>query len=127
MVRKNYSTDAKWESIIGYSRAVRIGNIIEVSGTVAINDGQVIGLGDPYLQTKQILGLIQKSLQELNASLTDVIRTRIYVTDAAFWPEVGKAHFEFFKDIMPATSMVEVSALISNEYLVEIEASAVVA
>jgi enamine deaminase RidA (YjgF/YER057c/UK114 family) len=125
-VRKNISSDAKWENIAGYSRAVRVGNVIEVSGTVASDGESVIGENDMYLQTKFILKKIESVLNEANASLRDVVRTRIYVTDISKWQEVAKAHFEVFKDIKPVTSMIEVSALISPEYLVEVEATAIV-
>jgi len=126
MIRTNYSTGAKWEDIVGYSRAVRIGNIIEVTGTVAVDDnGQVVGPHDPYLQTKFIIQKIQKVLNEAGATLEDVIRTRMFVTDITRWEEYGKAHGEFFKEIRPCTSMVEVKGLIAPEYLVEIEASAI--
>src|SRR5687768_1940950 len=126
MIRTNYSTGAKWEDIVGYSRAVRIGNIIEVTGTVAVDDnGQVVGAHDPYLQTKFIIQKIQKVLNEAGATLEDVIRTRMFVTDISRWQEYGKAHGEFFKEIRPCTSMVEVKGLIAPEYLVEIEASAI--
>jgi enamine deaminase RidA (YjgF/YER057c/UK114 family) len=124
-MRKNISTGAKWEDIVGYSRAVRIGNTMEVSGTVAVNDEGVVGAGDYYLQAKFILEKVGKVLQQEGFSLNDVVRTRIYVTDISRWQEVGKAHGEVFRDIKPATSMVEVSALIAPEYLVEIEVTAV--
>jgi enamine deaminase RidA (YjgF/YER057c/UK114 family) len=124
-MRKNISTGAKWEDIVGYSRAVRIGNTMEVSGTVAVNDEGVVGAGDYYLQAKFILEKVGKVLQQEGFSLNDVVRTRIYVTDISRWQEVGKAHGEVFRDIKPATSMVEVSALIAPEYVVEIEVTAV--
>lgn len=112
---------------MGYSRAVRVGNVIEIAGTVAVEDGQVVGLNDPYAQTVCILNKIQGVLQETGASLSDVVRTRMFVTDISQWEEVGRAHGEFFKDIRPVTSMIEVSALISKDYLVEIEVTAIVA
>jgi enamine deaminase RidA (YjgF/YER057c/UK114 family) len=125
-MRQNYSTGAPWESKVGYSRAVRIGNLIEVSGTVSVKDGKPFGLNDPYTQTRRIFEIIGHSLAQFGASFEDVIRTRIFVTDIkAQWEEVGKAHGEIFGSIQPATSMIEVSALISPEYLVEIEVTAI--
>ena len=124
--RINISTGAKWEDHVGYSRAVRIGNQIEVSGSVAVREGLVVGENNPYEQTRCIIQIIEEVLTELGSGLEDVIRTRIYVTDISRWEEVGRAHGEFFSSIKPATSMVEVSALISPEYLVEIEATALV-
>ena len=123
-MRKNISSGSPWERV-GYSRAVRIGNTIEVSGTVALIDDQVFGKGDPYQQTKCILGIIESALSEAGASVNDVIRTRIYVRDISQWEEVGRAHGEVFGKIKPATSMVEVSGLIEEDYLVEIEATAI--
>lgn len=125
MSRKNYATGAKWEEIVGYSRAVKIGNTVEVSGTVAMKDGELIGLDDPYKQTQCILEIIATTLEKAGASLKDVVRTRIYTTDISRWEEIGKAHGEIFASIKPATSMVEVSKLISPEFLVEIEVSAI--
>lgn len=125
--RDNYATGVKWESLVGYSRASRIGDVIEVSGTVSVKDGEPHALGDAYGQTVRILEIIGEALNALGASFVDVIRTRVYVTDIALWKEVvGRAHGEVFGDIKPATSMVEVSALISPEYLVEIEATAII-
>ena len=127
MNRTNYSSGAKWEDIVGYSRAVKIGNVIEVTGTVSVDDNSnLVGGKDAYEQTKFIIQKIEKVLQRAGASLKDVVRTRMFVTDISRWEEYGKAHGEFFKDIKPCTTMVEVSKLISPEYLIEIEATAVV-
>jgi enamine deaminase RidA (YjgF/YER057c/UK114 family) len=125
--RLNISSGSKWEDIIGYSRAVRIGNVIEVSGTTtAVDaDGKTLGLGDPYEQTRLALGRIEKALKEAGASLNDVVRTRLFVTDISRWEDIGRAHGEFFKEIKPVTTMVEVKALIDAELLVEIEATAI--
>ena len=125
MMRTNYSTGAKWEDIVGYCRAVKIGNTLEVSGTVATDGNQLIAKGDFYGQTKFIIEKIETVLKQAGFELKDVVRTRIFVTDISKWEAVGKAHGEFFKDIKPVTSMVEVSALIDPDYLVEIEVSAV--
>ncbi len=124
-MRTNYSTGAKWEDIVGYSRAVRVGNTLEISGTVATDGGGVIGKGDIYIQTRFILEKIEKVLQQAGFTLSDVVRTRIFVTDISQWEKVGQAHGEFFKEIKPVTSMVEISALIDPDYLVEIEVTAI--
>ena len=124
-MRTNYSTGAKWEDIVGYCRAVKIGNTVEVSGTVASDGTNVIAKGDCYGQTKFIIEKIETVLKQAGFGLKDVVRTRIFVTDISKWEAVGKAHGEFFKEIKPVTSMVEVSALIDPDYLVEIEVTAV--
>jgi len=126
-IRKKFSSGAPWEEIVGYSRAVRAGNLIEVTGTIALDgEGNSVGVDDPYVQTVEIIRIADRILQEAGATLQDVIRTRIFVTDIGQWEAVGRAHREFFGQIKPATTMVEVSALIRPEAMVEIEFTAVV-
>ncbi len=126
MSRTNYDSNTKWEPLIGYSRAVRVGDTIRVSGTTATDDtGDVVGTGDPYAQATQAIVNLKSALAELGAGLEHVVRTRIYVVNIADWPEVGRAHAEAFADIRPASTMLEVRRLVDPEMLVEIEADAV--
>ena len=125
--RINISSQAKWEDIVGYSRAIRIGNIIEVAGTTAVDEnGQVVGPGDPAEQTRFILSKIEKALTAAGASLKDVVRTRMFVTNISDWEAIGRVHGLYFKDIKPAATMVEVKSLISPELSVKIEVSAII-
>jgi enamine deaminase RidA (YjgF/YER057c/UK114 family) len=124
--RQNISSGTKWESIAGFSRAVRVGNVVHVAGTTATDDaGNLVGGDDMYAQTVYIIQKMERALRQAGAELTDVVRTRIYVTDVTRWQEAARAHTEFFGEIRPASTLVEVSALVGAEYLVEMEADAV--
>jgi enamine deaminase RidA (YjgF/YER057c/UK114 family) len=126
-MRTNIGSGSPWEPKVGYSRAVRVGSQVEVAGTTAARGDEVVGEGDPYLQTRAALETIAAALREAGAALSDVVRTRMFVTDISRWEEYGRAHSEFFGDVRPAATMVEVKALIDPRLLVEIEATAVVA
>lgn len=125
-MRQNISGTSPWEARVGYSRAVRVGNTVHVAGTTATRDGVVVGVGDAYAQTRVALEIIQGALAEAGARLEDVVRTRLFVTDISRWEEIGRAHGEVFGEIRPASTMVQVAALIDPEHLVEIEAGAVI-
>ncbi|MXQ55989.1 RidA family protein [Shimazuella alba] len=126
MQRQKVLTGAPWETVVGYCRAIRVGTRIEVAGTTAVQDGEVVGVGDAYKQTQFILQTIEGALQELGAKMSDVIRTRMFVTDISKWEEIGKAHGEFFREIQPVASMIEVKGLIDPDLLIEIEVDAIV-
>ena len=127
MARTNYPSGAKWEDIVGYSRAVKAGNLVEVSGTVAVDEfGNTVGIGKAYEQTLFILQKIGKALETAGSCQADVIRTRIYVTDISNWPEVARAHAETYGEVRPASTLIEVSRLVDSSFLVEIEATALI-
>ena len=125
--RIHISSGTKWENYVGYSRALRVGNLVEVSGTVAVDDkGKLVGRNDPYEQTRFVLTKIKNALEEAGAKIEDVVRTRIYVSDINNWEPIGRAHGEFFRKIKPASTLFQVSTLIGIDYLVEIEATAII-
>jgi len=124
--REKISSGSPWESIVGYSRAIRVGNRVEIAGTTAIKDGEIVGVGDAYAQTVRAFEIIKESLEIVGSKMSEVVRTRMFVTDISRWEEIGRAHGEFFRDIRPVATMVEVKALIAPELLVEIEAEAVI-
>ena len=125
-MRQKVSSGSPWEDIVGYSRAIRVGNIVEVAGTTAMDGDNLIGKGDIYAQTVYILKKIENALQQVGASLNDVVRTRMYVTHIDLWEQVGKAHGEFFATLKPVATMVEVSRLINDDLLIEIEVTAII-
>lgn len=124
--REHVSTGSPWEPLVGYSRAIRVGNVVEVAGTTAMKDGKVIAVGNAYEQTRYILQTIEQVLAQVGASLSDVVRTRMFVTDISAWEDIGRAHGEYFNTIRPVATMVEVKALIDPDLLVEIEVQAIV-
>ena len=125
--RRSYSSGTKWESVVGYSRAIRMGNQIFVTGTTATDEsGEIIGVGDPYAQTVQVIGNIERALKALGATLKSVVRTRMFVTDISRWEEYGRAHGEFFAEIRPCATMVEITRLVDPRMLIEIEVDAVI-
>ena len=125
-MKTKLSSSAIWEDIIGYSRAIKVGNTIEIAGTAAVKNGEVVHTGDPYHQTKYILQIIEHALKQLDASMDDVVRTRIYLKHINDWEEVDRAHGEFFSKIKPVSTMLAVSSMINPEMLVEIEATAII-
>lgn len=125
MKRVNINSGSTWEDIVGYSRAVKVNNVIEVAGTTATKDGEIVGKGDPYVQAEFILSKIEKVLKELGSDMSEVVRTRMYVVNIDQWEEIGRAHQKFFRNIKPASTMVEVKSLIDSDLLVEIEVTAI--